>query len=167
VSSSDPGMTPPENITEEAVAAAQLRLILDDKLGRATPAGVRRIAAMTGVEPYRESRDQLLTLLDSARLTLAKAAADMHAATRAEIPQAAGPLKAIEAAERTLATLNITMQQTRAVQSWPELQAARQQAVDVLEAVQPTVEAAMSESTADVQPDTAFLERVLAGLRKL
>lgn len=35
-------------VTDEQVAAAQLRLVLDDKLGRQTPELVRRIAVMTG-----------------------------------------------------------------------------------------------------------------------
>lgn len=34
-------------ITEEAIAAAQLRLVIDEKLGRATPQLVRQIASMT------------------------------------------------------------------------------------------------------------------------
>jgi mycothiol system anti-sigma-R factor len=37
-------------VTDEQVAAARLRLVLDDKLGRQTPELVRRIAAMTGAK---------------------------------------------------------------------------------------------------------------------
>lgn len=42
--------SPPLRVTEEQIAAAQLRLMLDEKLGRQTPELVRRIAAITGVE---------------------------------------------------------------------------------------------------------------------
>lgn len=47
---------PPEEITEETIAAARLRLVLDEKLGRPTPDRVREIAAMTApsrVSPTR------------------------------------------------------------------------------------------------------------------
>lgn len=40
--------SPLPHVTAEQVAAAQLRLALDEKLGRQTPEVVRRIAAMTG-----------------------------------------------------------------------------------------------------------------------
>ena len=46
----------PLNVTEEQVAAAQLRLVLDEKLGRQTPEVVRQIAAMTGVVPAERKR---------------------------------------------------------------------------------------------------------------
>lgn len=42
-------------VTDEQVAAAQLRLVLDEKLGRQTPELVRRIAEMTGIE--RDERE--------------------------------------------------------------------------------------------------------------
>lgn len=42
--------SPPLRVTEEQIAAAQLRIVLDEKLGRQTPNVVRRIAAMTSVE---------------------------------------------------------------------------------------------------------------------
>ena len=44
----------PLRVTEEQIAAAQLRLVLDEKLGRQTPKVVRQIAATTEVE--REER---------------------------------------------------------------------------------------------------------------
>ena len=46
----------PLRVTEEQVAAAQLRLVLDEKLGRQTPEVVRQIAAMTGVVPVERKR---------------------------------------------------------------------------------------------------------------
>ncbi len=39
-----------DNITDEQIAAAQLRLVIDDKLGRDTPEVLRRIAAMSPTE---------------------------------------------------------------------------------------------------------------------
>lgn len=42
-------------VTDEQIAAAQLRLVLDAKLGRRTPELVQRIAVMTGVE--RDERE--------------------------------------------------------------------------------------------------------------
>ncbi|MGH3925757.1 MAG: RNA polymerase sigma factor, partial [Pseudonocardiaceae bacterium] len=42
-------------VTDEQVAAAQLRLVLDEKLGRQTPELVRRIAATTEVERDEET----------------------------------------------------------------------------------------------------------------
>lgn len=41
----------PLQVTDEQLAAAQLRLVLDEKLGRPTPELVRRIAAMAKTEP--------------------------------------------------------------------------------------------------------------------
>lgn len=43
-------MSQPRNLTEEHVAAAQLRLILDEKLGRTSPEVIRRIATMASSE---------------------------------------------------------------------------------------------------------------------
>jgi hypothetical protein len=42
-------------VTEEQVAAAQLRIVLDEKLNRHTPDIVRRIAAMTGADSTEDS----------------------------------------------------------------------------------------------------------------
>ena len=44
-------MNQPPNVTEEQVAAARLKIVLDRKLGRATPDRVRRIATMTSSQP--------------------------------------------------------------------------------------------------------------------
>lgn len=44
-------------VTNEQVAAAQLRLVLDEKLGRQTPELVRRIALMPKVEPGEPEAD--------------------------------------------------------------------------------------------------------------
>jgi hypothetical protein len=41
----------PDPITPEAIAAARLRLVLDTKLNRETPARVREIAAMSEIPP--------------------------------------------------------------------------------------------------------------------
>lgn len=38
----------PEDVTAETIAAARLRLVLDEKLGRVTPDRVREIAALSG-----------------------------------------------------------------------------------------------------------------------
>jgi tetratricopeptide (TPR) repeat protein len=44
----------PARVTEEQIAAAQLRIVLDEKLGRHTPDVVRRIAAMAGGDSVEE-----------------------------------------------------------------------------------------------------------------
>lgn len=46
---------PPLHITEEQIAAAQLRIVLDEKLGRQTPNVVQQIAAMTGVGSFEDT----------------------------------------------------------------------------------------------------------------
>lgn len=43
-------------VTEEEIAAAQLRVVLDQKLDRQTPEVIRRIAAMTGAAPVEQQR---------------------------------------------------------------------------------------------------------------
>jgi hypothetical protein len=45
----------PLHVTEEQIAAAQLRIVLDEKLGRHTPNVVRRIALMTGVDSLEDT----------------------------------------------------------------------------------------------------------------
>jgi len=42
------------DVTEEQIAAAQLRIVLDEKLGRRTSNVVRRIAGMTGVDAIQD-----------------------------------------------------------------------------------------------------------------
>ncbi|MEV0083851.1 tetratricopeptide repeat protein, partial [Saccharopolyspora sp. NPDC050642] len=62
-------MDPLQNMTDEHIAAAQLRIVLDKKLGRTTPEIVRRIAALpfgtsSGDEP-KESTPQRLSVVEA------------------------------------------------------------------------------------------------------
>lgn len=59
-------MSDPLEVTEEQIAAAQLRIVLDEKLGRETPAVVRRIAAAEPSGGRRALRDDAASRPDPA-----------------------------------------------------------------------------------------------------
>jgi hypothetical protein len=87
---------PSLRVTEEQIAAAQLRLALDEKLGRPTPEWVRRIAATTGVEsrelqhpsPDPEANPVAARMSRSEDLTqsMDEAREEMAAQTRPAVP---------------------------------------------------------------------------------
>ena len=59
-------------VTEEQIAAAQLRIVLDEKLGRHTPNVVRRIAEMTSVDLVREKRASTSAVLSKTRVSMSE-----------------------------------------------------------------------------------------------